>query len=398
MSDELLNIREAFEKHKLVVIVPTFNNERTLEKVIHDILIYTNRIIVVNDGSTDSTTEIIKKLPVESVSYSENQGKGYAIRCGFKKALELGYEYAITIDSDGQHFADDLVQFVRSLPHNSNAIIIGARNMDQSSVPGKSSFGNKFSNFWFWFETGLRLPDTQSGYRLYPIKSLSPIQFFTRKYEFEIEVLVRSFWKGINVISVPVKVSYPENRVSHFRPFKDFSRISVLNTILVTITILYIKPRNFFRSFKGRKVKEVLNEHLLNGHHSEAVKAFSMGFGVFMGIVPIWGFQLVVAIALSIIFRLNKALVIIAANISIPPCIPFILYGSLVAGSFFVDDPILLPRPSDVSMNFIRESLTQYFLGSMVLAVIAGLLVGLATYGFLLVFKRKTSVSNSIVL
>jgi hypothetical protein len=121
-------------------------------------------------------------------------------------------------------------------------------------VPGKSNFGNNFSNFWFWFETGLRMPDTQSGYRLYPIKALKELTFFTRKYEFEIEVLVRASWSGIEIKSIPVKVFYPEKekRVSHFRPFWDFSRISVLNTVLVTITLLYIKPRDFFRSIKKK--------------------------------------------------------------------------------------------------------------------------------------------------
>jgi hypothetical protein len=135
-----------------------------------------------------------------------------------------------------------------------SAIIIGARNMDQASVPGKSSFGNKFSNFWFWVETGIRRNDTQSGYRLYPVKSLNGMQFFTKKYEFEIEVIVRAAWNGIEVLEVPVKVFYPEKekRISHFRPFRDFSRISVLNTVLVTLAFLYIKPRDLFRSIKKK--------------------------------------------------------------------------------------------------------------------------------------------------
>jgi hypothetical protein len=134
------------------------------------------------------------------------------------------------------------------------AFIIGARNMDQASVPGKSSFGNKFSNFWFWVETGLKMSDTQSGYRLYPVKLMADTSFITRKFEFEIEVLVASAWRGIEITEVPVRVYYAEkeNRVSHFRPFKDFTRISILNTVLVTIAFLYIKPRNFFRGIKKK--------------------------------------------------------------------------------------------------------------------------------------------------
>lgn len=252
---EPASFRPLFVTKKVCVLIPTYNNEQTLEKVLRDVLAYTDQVIVVNDGSTDSTPAILNKFPeIEIVSYEKNKGKGYALRQGFKRAVERGFDYAISIDSDGQHFADDLPKFLDALDEHPSAVIIGARNMGQSSVPGKSSFGNKFSNFWFWVETGLKMKDTQSGYRLYPVKQLSSIYFITRKFEFEIEVLVRAAWSGLEIIHVPVKVFYPEKgkRVSHFRPFKDFSRISVLNTVLVTIALLYIKPRDLFRSLKKK--------------------------------------------------------------------------------------------------------------------------------------------------
>ena len=252
---ETASFRPLFVEKKVCVLVPTYNNEQTLEKVLYDVLLYTDAVIVVNDGSTDSTPGILSKFPgIELVSYERNKGKGYALRQGFMRAVEKGYDYAISIDSDGQHFADDLPKFLFALAENPSAVIIGARNMGQSSVPGKSSFGNKFSNFWFWVETGLKMQDTQSGYRLYPVKQLSSINFITRKFEFEIEVLVRAAWNGLEIVHVPVRVFYPEKgkRVSHFRPFKDFLRISVLNTVLVTIALLYIKPRDLFLSLKKK--------------------------------------------------------------------------------------------------------------------------------------------------
>lgn len=248
-------VNKIFKEKKVCVIVPTYNNSLTLTGVLKSILEFTDQVIVVNDGSTDNTLSLLKEFTqVTVVSYDQNQGKGYALRQGFKKAVDSGYDYAITIDSDGQHYSDDLPKFLELLPHHPSAIIIGARNMDQASVPGKSSFGNKFSNFWFWVETGIKRNDTQSGYRLYPVKALQHIRFITRKYEFEIEVIVRAAWSGIEVIEVPVKVFYPEKekRISHFRPFRDFSRISILNTVLVAITFLYIKPRDFFRSLKKK--------------------------------------------------------------------------------------------------------------------------------------------------
>ena len=232
------------------VIIPTYNNAATLGSVIRSVAACTPHILVVNDGSTDHTAEVIAAFPhLRHVSYSPNRGKGWALRQGFARARELGYRYAITMDSDGQHFAADLPAFMDQVEVVPDCLIVGARNMDQASVPGKSSFGYNFSNFWFTLETGIKCPDTQSGFRLYPVALYSRTRFLTRKYEFEIEVLVRSAWKGIPILWVPVKVYYPpkEERVTHFRPFKDFSRISVLNSVLVLITFFYIKPRQVLR-------------------------------------------------------------------------------------------------------------------------------------------------------
>ncbi len=250
-----LSLQKTFNENKCCVILPTYNNQTTLKRVIDEVLEYTTNVIVINDGSNDSTSEILKSYPqLTQINYEKNIGKGWALRQGFKKALELGYASAITMDTDGQHFPKDLKTLLISNAKNPGCLIIGARNMNQTSVPSKSSFGNKFSNFWFKIETGYDMPDTQSGFRLYPIKEMREISFFTKKFEFEIEAIVRAAWSGITIIPEPVSVFYPEkkDRVSHFRPFKDFTRISILNTILVFITFVYIKPRDLFRYVKKK--------------------------------------------------------------------------------------------------------------------------------------------------
>jgi glycosyltransferase involved in cell wall biosynthesis len=386
--------QEKFDHHKICVVIPTYNNEATVAGVIKDVLQYTRNIVVVNDGSTDSTPQLLEGLAhIQLVSYAQNVGKGWALRQAFKAARKLGYDYAITIDSDGQHFASDLPLFVDKLEAEGPAIIMGARNMQQESVPGKSSFGNKFSNFWFRVETGINCPDTQTGYRLYPIALLDKMRFFTRKYEFEIEVLVRSAWKGIKVNWIPIKVYYApkEERISHFRPFKDFSRISVLNTVLVLITFLWIKPRNFFRKiFSSGNWWKNLNDQLSEPNETNARKAASVGFGVFMGIVPIWGFQLLVGIALAVLMRLNKVLFVIAANISIPPMIPLIIFLSYKAGAYWMGDKAVnLGFSEGISLQTIRLNLTQYIYGSITLAIVAGILFGLLTWGLLSLKKQK---------
>ena len=385
---------QKFDELHACVIIPTYNNAASLAKVISDVAAYTHNIIVVNDGSTDDTKKIINSFSfIQSVSYKKNAGKGFALRTGLKFAWEKGYEFAIAIDADGQHFAKDLPTFINKLETEKAAIIIGARNMDQSSVPGKSNFGNRFSNFWFKIETGIIAPDTQSGYRLYPLLLIKNISFITRKYEFEIEVLVRAAWKGVKIESIPVSVYYPpaNERVSHFRPFKDFTRISILNTILVLITFLYIKPRDFFRAiFNKQKGKEYINKHLLQINQPDHIKALSVGFGVFMGIVPIWGFQLIVAISLSFLFKLNKALVILAAHISIIPMIPIIIFLSYKAGAYWMGaNAMHIEFSRHITLMSIKKNFEQYLYGSITLAVGAGILSGIVTFLLLKLFKRK---------
>ncbi|MDP4212932.1 MAG: DUF2062 domain-containing protein [Bacteroidota bacterium] len=383
-----------FDTLKVCVLVPTYNNAGTLGHLLKDISFFTWNILVVNDGSTDETAEILDAFPgVFTVNYSPNQGKGYALQQGFKKALELGFDYVISIDSDGQHFAKDLTVFLQMLEANPGALIIGARNMNQSSVPSKSSFGNRFSNFWFRVETDIRLPDTQSGFRLYPVHRLKNMHFFTRKYEFEIEVIVRAAWRGIPVVPVPVSVYYPPSgeRISHFRPFRDFTRISILNTILVLVTFIYIKPRNLFRKLNGQKNwKKAIIQELLHPHQSDARKSVSAAFGIFMGIVPIWGFQLIAAIFIAFILKLNKVLVILFANISIPPFIPLIIYASYRSGSIWM--PGSAPEISfskSLSLSAIRYNFRQYLLGSITLAIVAGVVTGLLTFLLLKLFNKK---------
>ena len=385
--------KKQFEQLRACVIIPTYNNADTLSTLITDVAGYTDHIIVVNDGSTDNTLAVIESFSfVQSISYPENAGKGRALRTAFDFAREKGYQYAISIDSDGQHFAKDLPAFIDKLQEEKNAIIIGARNMNQAGVPGGSSFGYKFSNFWFNLETGIKCPDTQSGYRLYPLESLKKMNFFSSKYEFETEVLVRAAWAGINVVSIPVTVYYApkEVRVSHFRPYMDFFRISLLNIILVFISFLYIKPRDFFHTlFVKKNLRQQLHDHLFSHYQSDQLKAFSIAFGIFMGIIPIWGFQLVTAIFLAIIFRLNKPLVILAANISIPPMIPLIIFASYKIGGFWMGGNAKSFAFDNSSSPASIKNLQQYIYGSITLAVLSAVFFGLLTFILLKLFNKK---------
>ena len=380
----LPEVQNAISEKKICILIPTYNNEKTLKRVIDGVLDYTGNIIVVNDGSTDSTQQILSQYDrITVISLPENKGKGNGLKIGFRKAKELGYHYAITIDSDGQHYPDDIPVFVEALlKEKEDVLLIGNRNMSQDGIPKKSSFGNRFSNFWFWFETGIKLEDTQSGYRLYPLLRI-PKKYFTPKFEFEIEIIVRTAWRHVPVKNVPVKVLYdPAERVSHFRPFRDFTRISILNTILVTITLLYIIPRNFVNNFKKKSFKRFIKEDVLESDGSNRTKAFSIALGVFIGLSPFWGFHTLLVISLSVLFKLNKVLAFIASNVSLPPFIPFVIAASLFLGSPFVhgDSNIL---NSELNFELIKNNLLQYVIGSAILATSMSAICGIGAFLFL---------------
>jgi glycosyltransferase involved in cell wall biosynthesis len=386
------DIRSSFKSEHCCVLIPTYNNSATLKNVIENVSLYTDNIIVVNDGSTDSTEEILRSFPgLDVLSYSPNKGKGIALRKGLKYAYNKGFQYAISIDSDGQHFAEDLFKFIEKLKEEKNSIIIGARNMDQASVPGKSSFGNKFSNFWFKLETGVTAPDTQSGYRLYPLKPLSAINFITRKFEFEIEVLVRASWKGVKISHVPVRVYYAPagERVSHFRPFKDFTRIFLLNTVLVILAVLYYIPKRLLGDFQKKSFKQVINDYILDGDESNLRKSFSIALGIFIGIVPIWGFQILSVLALAHLLKLNKAIAVLSSNISFYPFFPFILFFSYKTGGLLLGSNEIVFK-NEVTLEYVRQHLYQYILGSICFATAAAVTSGLVSYVLLSFFRTRS--------
>lgn len=250
--------KATMRRYKICVIIPTYNNAGTLQRVISDVLEYSDDVLVVNDGSTDATPDILAGMQdrITIVGYADNRGKGYALKSGFEKAREMGYEYAITIDSDGQHYASDIPLFVEAIAGNPGAMIIGKRDLSGVDINGKSSFANKFSNFWFNVQTGKRLEDTQTGYRAYPLNKLYGLNLLTSRYEAELELLVFAAWNGVEILSIPINVYYPpqSQRVSHFKPAKDFTRISILNTILCFGAIVYGLPVRIADALVNKKI------------------------------------------------------------------------------------------------------------------------------------------------
>lgn len=371
------------------VLIPTYNNSGTIASVIESAKQYANKVYVVNDGCTDDTKEVLSKIEgIKQIGYEKNRGKGVALKTGFKAMVEDGLKYAITLDADGQHKSEDIPLLIENVEEGDKVLVAGVRNIDtQEGMPSKNGFANKFSNFWFKIETGMDFPDTQCGMRLYPIAEMSRHHYFSTKYEYELEVLVRSVWQGIELKAQPVHVYYPpaEERVSHFRPFKDFSRISVLNTILVTIALLIIKPRDFVRKLTFSNAKKFVNDHLLHTPHSNAAVAISVGIGVCIGILPIWGFQIIVALAIAQLLGISKTITVLCSNVSIFPLTPFIIWAGYAVGALMTGGEVI-PKfdfdqfTIDMVKNQMKQDAIQYLIGSTTMALAAGLTSGIATW------------------
>ena len=182
-----VNNQLLFQQHKCCVIIPTYNNGRTLKRMVESVLEHCRDVIVVNDGATDETSIILEEFDdqIHLLTHERNLGKGKAIRNGFTKAVDLGFEFAITIDSDGQHFAENLPDLLQESVAHPKAVIMGARNMDQDGIPSKSSFGNKFSNFWSILKLALncrirKLALDFIHFPLYLDENISPISLNLR--------------------------------------------------------------------------------------------------------------------------------------------------------------------------------------------------------------------------
>lgn len=254
------------EENEVCAVIPTYQNAKTLLKVVADVHRVVDTVFVVDDGSNDGTAALLDKAtgnerPEKVLTHPKNCGKGAALKTGLTYARQQGFRYAVTVDADGQHRADDIPALLKAVEEEPDGLAIGSRGLQHENMPAKSTFANRFSNFWFALQTLQRLPDTQSGLRVYPLRRLHGLRWMSARYEAELTLLVFSAWAGVKLLPVPVSVYYPprDQRVTHFRPGRDFTRISMLNTLLCFLMVVYGWPRIFCRQI-ARGVKGVFRK------------------------------------------------------------------------------------------------------------------------------------------
>ena len=361
----------------ICALIPAYNHATALVGVVRAAKRVVP-VIVVNDGSTDGSERALAGEPgIEVVTHPVNRGKAEALRSGFRRALELGYSHAISLDADGQHLPSDIPRFVEACRARPEAMLVGVRDFNGPGVPATRRRANRFSNLWFRISSGVYLGDTQCGFRCYPLEDTLRINARAERYGYELEIMVRAAWLDIPLIPVPVGVVYSEAtaRGSHFRPVVDFLRLTRLNARLLALAFFVPRPLRAIMSkgmLKGLSFREKLGTigRELFCEHMESSGRFAaaIALGVFFALAPIWGLQTLSALAAAHALRLNKAVTAAVCNLSIPPTIPFILYCNLVIGNALFGGAPLDLRISEMTRELAAAYFVQWLAGSLVMA------------------------------
>jgi glycosyltransferase involved in cell wall biosynthesis len=359
-------------------LVPVYNNGDTLRDVVTGCREQLENVVVVDDGSTDADVgSLLAGLDVTLIRHKTNSGKGRAILTGLRHVRKENGACLITIDADGQHYPSDIGKFLPLLREDASRIIVGCRDLSGDSVPRGSRFGRMFSNLWIRLETGKAIPDTQCGFRAYPIELISRLNLRDDHYDFEVEVLTRAIWAGLRVDSVDIGVWYPPvgtERVTSFRPFVDNFRISLTHTRLVGRRMIpwphkklvkrkreisiFLHPREFFMS-------------LLSEHATPSGLATSAAVGVFFGVLPLISLHMLVILYITARLRLNKVMALGIQNLCMPPFVPL---ACIELGHFMRYRRWLTEISLDTFVYQAGDRILEWFLGSLILApVLAGI-------------------------
>jgi glycosyltransferase involved in cell wall biosynthesis len=226
---------------KTCAIVPVYNHEQAISHVLEKLKAYGLPCLLVNDGSSMVCSQVLADCARQESSWitllnrSENGGKGAAVIDGFKEAIGLGFTHAIQIDADGQHDFNDIPKFLEAGRLNPDAMILGRPFFDET-VPKSRRYGRQFTNLWIWMNTlSFAIADGMCGFRLYPLDAVDKLISTTsmgKRMDFDIDIVVRLYWQGVEAVNIPTTVQYPYDGVSHFKLWRDNVMISTIHARL----------------------------------------------------------------------------------------------------------------------------------------------------------------------
>ncbi len=370
---------------KTIIAIPVYNHAATLRGVTTRALRVHNEVMVVDDGSADDVIGALNGLGVHMIRHQQNLGKGAAILTAAREARRLGMTHMVTIDADGQHDPDDFDRFIQVMQQAPEAIVVGKRDFQNADVPRANRFGRGFSNFWLRLQTGKTLGDAQSGFRAYPLFVLEKLKLREKRYTFEIEVLVRAAWAGVELREVDISTYYPSarERVSHFHLFFDNLRLSLLNTKLTMRSIAPFPHTKIVdsRDRAGEKIT-VLHplksiKRLLTENTSPERLAAAGALGVFLGTLPLIACHTVAILFAAGYFRLNKVAAVSTSQLCMPPLVPALC----IEIGYFIRHGRFLTEISLKTLGYqAPERLYEWLIGSLILAPAMATLIGGGIY------------------
>lgn len=393
-----------------VVIVPVYNSCKTVESVLNTVKRYVSSIIVINDGSTDGTGELLRSVDgIDLIELKKNTGKGAALKEGFLRALESGFTHAIVFDADGQYPAEQITFFLQRIHDDPNALWVGQctpsfRRSDLQHLC--SNLRNLLINLWFQLCTGSSIKDARCGFRAYPLDFINRIKHKTgNRYEFEVEILILADWYNAPVKSVGVKTCFPAkgNYVSHLRPVRDL--LQIFKSIAVHLVPTEPDSRRFSWANLVRCVKNIISREM-KANATPFKASVSIAAGVFLALTPFHGFQVILLLIAAVVFKLNRPLALLGVNISPAPLLPFWFAAAAATGKLLVPEWFISKFESyllSFSDSFIMRllslnrigvlhTISQYFLGSFILAAFCAALIFLLSW---VLFRwRKTVIDQ----
>ncbi|MBU2871619.1 glycosyltransferase family 2 protein [Colwellia sp. E2M01] len=245
---------------KYCFVIPCYNHDLVIRETVLALTQHPFPIIIVNDGSQASTKKILELIEqefdqVQLIHRAENGGKGAAMQTGLTAAIDNGMTHALQIDADGQHDLTDLQAFLLEAKQHPKALISGQPVYDDTISKGRF-YGRYITHFWVALETlSFKVIDTMCGYRVYPLaeyQKLISSQRLGMRMDFDIEVMVKLIWQGVEVRFVDTKVHYPEFGISHFHAFKDNVLITKMHTRLF-FGMLWHSPKIIYRKLFSRR-------------------------------------------------------------------------------------------------------------------------------------------------
>lgn len=404
-----------------VVLVPTYNNADTLLSVLEKIDLYQLTVIVINDGSEDATAEILAKWVIKHyqkrlvITHAQNQGKAAALQSGFAFARAKGYTHALTIDSDGQHDAADIPAFIATARSNPRSLILGMRQYDLDSYPGKNKLGRFFSNLAIQLECGLRVSDSQCGFRVYPLGLLAGLRCVSGRYAFEAEILTRSGWAGAGAVQCPASCRYeiPEaRRVTHFRPWLDTTHGLCLHAYLLLRAMMPVGHAHLWHDPNGRVLRRADDRprwrrllHWLNplrawrelrrGGLRRGELATGLAMGVFIGAMPVYGLHTVMCLYTAAKLHLNPHVTVVgSALFATPPQAVLLIATSIATGQFMMHGELIYPVASELSalswLEIAGRFMLEWAVGSLVVGFVLAVLTWFAGYALFGTITRRS--------